>query len=83
MSIKILLLNYNLAFKLFIVIFIIMQKHYGKYYYYSHLDILKESLGVCVSSDIGEATNHFAAIKNMPVNEFLKIYSIGLKNEHK
>lgn len=60
-----------------------MQEHYSKYYYYSHLDIHKESLGVCISSDIGEATKYFAAVKNMPINEFLKIYSIGLKNEHK
>jgi hypothetical protein len=60
-----------------------MQKHYRKYYYYAHVDSTKEALDTINTDDIGNAVLYFSAIKNIEVQEFLKIYGIGVKNEHK
>ena len=60
-----------------------MDANYKKYYFYAHLDHNKEQLGICQTDDIGKAVNYFASIKNLPLNEFLKIYNVGVKNEHK
>jgi hypothetical protein len=60
-----------------------MTSDYKKYYYYSHLDHNMEVLGVCVTDNIGNAANYFAAMKKLDAKEFLKIYSISFYNEHK
>jgi len=60
-----------------------MTTDYKKYYFYAHVDPNKEALGVCQTDDIGKAVTYFASIKNIPLIEFLKIYTVGVKNEHK
>lgn len=83
MSIKIILLNYNLAFIKPLIILNQMAVDFKKYYFYSHLDINKEALGVINAESMGDAVFYFSALKNMDAQEFLKIYGIGVKNEHK
>ena len=73
----------NLAFKKFIVIFASMTSNYKKYYYYAHVDPNKEALDVLNTDDVGNAVLYFSAVKNMDAKEFLKIYGIGVKYEHK
>jgi hypothetical protein len=60
-----------------------MTAEYKKYYFYSHIDPDMEPLGICHASTTGEAIQYFATIKNMNIHDFLKIYAIGFKNEHK
>lgn len=59
-----------------------METNYKKYYYYAHIDSNREQLGICYADSIGKAVEYFASIKNLPMNEFLKIYAIGIKDEH-
>ncbi len=72
-----------MAFKFFIVIFTTMASDFKKYYYYAHVDPNKEALDILNTDNMGNAVFYFSALKNMDVQEFLKIYGIGVKNEHK
>jgi hypothetical protein len=56
-----------------------MNIEYKKYYYYAHVDPAKEALGVGHADTIGAATELFCRTKNMSMQEFLKIYGIGVK----
>jgi hypothetical protein len=60
-----------------------MEYNYSDYYFYSHLDPNKESIGTCRAGTLGIATYYFASMKNMSIEEFLKLYSISIKNESK
>lgn len=60
-----------------------MAADFKKYYYYAHVDPNKEALGILNTDGVGNALIHFSAVKNMDAKEFLKIYGIGVKNEHK
>jgi len=60
-----------------------MTPDYKKYYYYAHVDPNKEMLGTINTDSMGNAVLYFTALKNMDTQEFLKIYGIGVKNEHK
>ena len=60
-----------------------MAADYKKYYFYSHIDVHKEPLDIIKADNMGDAVFYFSALKNMDVQEFLKIYGIGVKNEHK
>ena len=53
------------------------------YYFYSHLDSNKEPIDVCKAGTLGIATYYFASMKGMGVEDFLKLYSVGVKNESK
>jgi hypothetical protein len=53
------------------------------YYFYSHLDPNKEPIGTCTAGTLGIATYYFASMKSMNVEDFLKLYSISIKNESK
>ena len=53
------------------------------YYFYSHLDPNKEPIGTCRAGTLGIATYYFASMKSMNVEDFLKLYSISIKNESK
>jgi hypothetical protein len=60
-----------------------MEYNYSDYYFYSHLDPSRESIGTCRAGTLGIATYYFASMKNMNIEEFLKLYSISIKNESK
>jgi hypothetical protein len=60
-----------------------MTSDYKKYYYYAHVDPNKEALDTITADDMGNVVLYFSAVKNMDTQEFLKIYGIGVKNEHK
>lgn len=60
-----------------------MEYQYSNYYFYSHLDADKEPIGTCRAGGLGIAAYYFASMKNMPTEDFLKIYSISVKNESK
>lgn len=60
-----------------------MTSDYKKYYYYIHVDPSRETLGTINANSMGDAVFYFTALKNMDAQEFLKIYGIGVKNEHK
>ena len=53
------------------------------YYFYSHLDPNREHIGVCRAGTLGIATYYFASMKGMNTENFLKLYSISIKNESK
>jgi hypothetical protein len=60
-----------------------MEYNHSNYYFYSHLDSNKEAISTCRAGTLGIAAYYFASMKNMPVEDFLKIYSIGVKDESK
>lgn len=60
-----------------------MTSDFKIYYYYAHIDPNKEALDILNTDSMGNAVFYFSAIKNMDAQEFLKIYGIGVKNEHK
>jgi hypothetical protein len=60
-----------------------MDYNYKEYYFYSNIDPFKEAIGTCTAGTMGIAIYHFASMKAMEAEEFLKIYSIGLRNESK
>jgi len=60
-----------------------MEYYYKDYYFYSHLDPSREPISICRAGTLGIATYYFASIKNMSIEEFLKLYSISIKNESK
>ena len=59
-----------------------MNIEYKKYYYYAHVDPTREALDTLTANNMGDAVMYFSALKNMDIQEFLKIYGIGVKNEH-
>lgn len=60
-----------------------MEYNNSDYYFYSHLDPNKEPIGTCRAGTLGIAAYYFASMKNMPVENFLKLYSISIKHEPK
>ena len=44
--------------------------------FYASNDSSKEIIAKCKAFDIYEAAEHFAEIKNLHVNEFMKLYTI-------
>lgn len=56
---------------------------YKDYYYYASVDSTVEPLGHCSAGTIGIAAIHFASMKQMEIDDFLKIYSIKEKDESK
>jgi hypothetical protein len=60
-----------------------MEYDHSDYYFYSHLDPNKEPIGVCRAGGLGIATYYFASMKGMNTEDFLKLYSISIKNEPK
>ena len=58
-----------------------MEYDHKDYYFYSHLDPNKEAISTCRAGTLGIATYYFASMKSMTTEEFLKIYSINIKNE--
>ena len=60
-----------------------MDYEYKNYYYYSNVDHNCEPLGECRAGALGIAAYYFASMKSLPTEEFLKIYSVGVKNESK
>jgi len=58
-----------------------MEYDHSNYYFYSHLDPNKEPIGTCRADTLGIATYYFASMKSMGVEDFLKLYSISIKNE--
>ena len=60
-----------------------MEYEYKEYYFYANNDAFRESIGTCIAGTLGIALTHFASMKSLSVEDFLKIYSVGLKNESK
>ena len=60
-----------------------MEYNHNDYYFYSHLDPNKEPIGTCRAGGLGIATYYFASMKGMNTEDFLKLYSISIKNESK
>ena len=60
-----------------------MEFDHRHYYFYSHLDPNKEPIGTCIAGTLGIATYYFASMKSMDIKDFLKLYSISIKNESK
>jgi hypothetical protein len=58
-----------------------MEYNYKNYYYYSTSDPNCEPLGECRAGTIGIAMQHFASTKRLEMEEFAKIYTVGIKNE--
>ena len=60
-----------------------MEYNNSDYYFYSHLDPNREPIGTCRAGTLGIATYYFASMKGMNTENFLKLYSISIKNESK
>lgn len=60
-----------------------MEYEFKDYYFYSNTDVYKEPIGTCTAGTIGIAVMHFASMKAMSTENFIKLYSVGVKNEHK
>jgi hypothetical protein len=56
-----------------------MDYEYKDYYFYSNNDAFREPIGTCTAGTLGIAMIHFASMKALSQEEFLKIYSVGLK----
>lgn len=56
-----------------------MEYEYQDYYFYSNNDAFREPIGTCTAGTLGIAVIHFAAMKAMSTEDFLSIYSVGLK----
>jgi NO-binding membrane sensor protein with MHYT domain len=56
-----------------------MEYEYQDYYFYSNSDAFREPIGTCTAGTLGIAVIHFAAMKAMSTEDFLSIYSVGLK----
>jgi len=44
--------------------------------FYASNDSSKEIIAKCKTSDISEAVQHFAKIKNLEINKFMKLYTV-------
>ena len=60
-----------------------MNHEYKDYYFYANNDAFREPIGTCTAGTLGIAVIHFASMKAMSTEDFLKIYSVGIKNESK
>ena len=60
-----------------------MDYEYKDYYFYSNTDAFREAIGTCTAGTLGIAVTHFASMKSLSVEQFLQIYSVGIKNESK
>jgi len=60
-----------------------MDYEYKDYYFYANNDAFREPIGICTAGTLGIALIHFASMKALDTEEFLKLYSIGVKNESK
>jgi hypothetical protein len=56
-----------------------MEYEYKDYYFYANNDAFREPIGTCTAGTLGIAVIHFAAMKAMSTEDFLSIYSVGLK----
>ena len=56
-----------------------MEYEYKDYYFYANNDAFRESIGTCTAGTLGIAVIHFASMKALSQEEFLQIYSVGLK----
>ena len=56
-----------------------MDYEYSDYYFYSNVDSNCEPLGECRAGTLGIAIYYFASMKRLTMEEFLKIYSVGIK----
>jgi hypothetical protein len=56
-----------------------MDYEYSDYYFYSNVDSNCEPLGECRAGTLGIAIYYFASMKRLTMEEFLKIYSVGVK----
>lgn len=56
-----------------------MDYEYQDYYFYANNDAFREPIGTCTAGTLGIAVIHFAAMKAMSTEDFLSIYSVGLK----
>jgi hypothetical protein len=60
-----------------------MDYEYQDYYFYANNDVFRESIGTCSAGTLGIAIYYFASMKALNIEEFLKLYSVGVKNESK
>ena len=60
-----------------------MDYEYKDYYFYANNDAFRESIGTCTAGTMGIAIYYFASMKALSTEEFLKLYSVGVKNESK
>ena len=56
-----------------------MEYEYKDYYFYANNDAFRESIGTCTAGTLGIAVIHFASMKALSQEEFLQIYSVGIK----
>ena len=56
-----------------------MDYEYKDYYFYANNDAFREPIGTCTAGTLGIAIIHFAAMKAMNTEDFLSIYSVGIK----
>ena len=56
-----------------------MEYEYRDYYFYANNDAFREPIGTCTAGTIGIAVIHFASMKAMNTEDFLSIYSVGIK----
>jgi len=56
-----------------------MEYEYQDYYFYANNDAFREPIGTCTAGTLGIAVMHFASMKAMSTEDFLSIYSVGLK----
>jgi hypothetical protein len=60
-----------------------MNYEYQDYYFYANNDAFREPIGTCTAGTMGIAIYYFASMKALSTEEFLQIYSVGIKNESK
>jgi hypothetical protein len=53
------------------------------YYFYTTSDPTKEAIYSYKANDLTQALEYFTTLKAMSMEDFLTIYSIGIKNESK
>lgn len=60
-----------------------MDYEYKDYYFYANNDAFREPIGTCAAGTLGIAIYYFASMKALNIEDFLKLYSVGVKNESK
>jgi hypothetical protein len=60
-----------------------MDYEYKDYYFYANNDAFREPIGTCSAGTLGIAIYYFASMKALTTEEFLNLYSVGVKNESK
>ncbi len=51
------------------------------YYFYSKKDKTKEAINQVEATSLDIALDYFSKVKNLTKDEFLEIYTIGIKNK--